>query len=85
MNSTRIAALVVSVGVSSLAIAPGRAQEIPADYKAVLSSLGKSGDFKDGVLKVNIPRTDVQVPAAKLAEGVRSAVNVLGKSTAGRQ
>ena len=23
-----------------------------ADYKAVLSSLGKAGDFKDGVLKV---------------------------------
>jgi len=37
------------------------AQEMPAEYKAVLSSLGKTGDFKDGVLKVNIPRTDLQV------------------------
>lgn len=30
-------------------------QDIPADYQAVLKALGKSGDFKDGVLKVNIP------------------------------
>jgi hypothetical protein len=37
------------------------AQEIPADYKTVLSTLGKTGDFKDGVLKVNIPRNDVRV------------------------
>lgn len=37
------------------------AQEIPGDYKAVLSTLGKGGDFKDGVLKVNIPRNDLRV------------------------
>jgi hypothetical protein len=37
------------------------AQEMPADYKAALSALGKSGDFKDGVLKVNIPRNDLRV------------------------
>jgi hypothetical protein len=37
------------------------AQEMPAEYKAVLSTLGKTGDFKDGVLKVNIPRNDVRV------------------------
>jgi len=37
------------------------AQEMPADYKTVLSTLGKTGDFKDGVLKVNIPRNDVRV------------------------
>src|SRR5688572_28274964 len=44
-----------------LAGATGRAQEMPADYKAVLSALGKTGDFKDGVLKVNIPRNDLRV------------------------
>ena len=32
---------------------------MPADYKAVLTALGKTGDFKDGVLKVNIPRNDL--------------------------
>ena len=37
------------------------AQEMPADYKAVLSALGKAGDYKDGVLKVNIPRNDLRV------------------------
>jgi len=37
------------------------AQEMPAEYKTVLTALGKTGDFKDGVLKVNIPRNDVRV------------------------
>jgi hypothetical protein len=35
--------------------------DIPADYKAVLDTLGRTGDFKDGVLKVNIPRNDLSV------------------------
>jgi hypothetical protein len=43
---------------------PARAQEIPADYRQVLSTLGKQGDFKDNVLKVNIPRNDVKVTVA---------------------
>jgi hypothetical protein len=38
-----------------------RAQQVPAEYQAVLTALGKTGDFKDGVLKVNIPRNDVRV------------------------
>ena len=37
------------------------AQDIPQQYRAVLQTLGKSGDFKEGVLKVNIPRTDLRV------------------------
>ena len=37
------------------------AQEMPADYAAVLKALGKTGDFKGNVLKVNIPRTDLSV------------------------
>jgi protein-tyrosine-phosphatase len=40
------------------------AQEMPAEYQAVLSALGKKGDFKDGVLKVNIPRGDLKVTIA---------------------
>jgi hypothetical protein len=44
-----------------LASASASAQEMPADYKAVLSALGKTGDFKDGVLKVSIPRNDLRV------------------------
>jgi hypothetical protein len=34
---------------------------MPADYDGVLKTLGKQGDFKDGVLKINIPRNDLKV------------------------
>src|SRR5258708_11874090 len=38
-----------------------RAQEVPADYQEVLKSLDRKGDFKAGVLKVNIPRNDLKM------------------------
>ena len=34
---------------------------MPADYQAVLTTLGKIGDFKENVLRVNIPRNDLHV------------------------
>jgi hypothetical protein len=34
---------------------------MPAPYGAVLTTLGKQGDYKDNVLKVNIPRNDLKV------------------------
>src|SRR3954449_11511865 len=37
------------------------AQTMPADYDGVLKALGKQGDFKANVLKVNIPRNDLKV------------------------
>jgi hypothetical protein len=37
------------------------AQSMPADYDSVLKTLGKQGDFKDAVLKINIPRNDLKV------------------------
>jgi hypothetical protein len=37
------------------------AQTMPTDYDGVLKTLGKQGDFKDGVLKLNIPRNDLKV------------------------
>src|SRR2546421_993716 len=37
------------------------AQNIPADYQSALTTLGKQGDFKDNVLKINIPRNDLKV------------------------
>jgi Domain of Unknown Function (DUF1259) len=37
------------------------AQNMPADYDGVLKVLGKQGDFKDNVLKINIPRSDLKV------------------------
>jgi len=40
------------------------AQDMPADYQQVLSTLGRQGDFKAGVLKVNVPRSDLSVTVA---------------------
>ena len=37
------------------------AQSVPAEYESVLTTLDKKGDFKDNVLKINIPRNDVKV------------------------
>jgi uncharacterized protein DUF1259 len=54
--------VVVWTAVAGLLLPPAAvAQEIPGEYKAVLSALAKTGDFKDGVLKVNIPRNDLHV------------------------
>lgn len=43
------------------------AQEMPAQYAAVLKTLDKKGDFKDNVLKVNIPRSDLKVTVEGVA------------------
>src|SRR5215203_3333963 len=43
-----------------------RAQDIPTEYQQVLAALGKQGDFKDKVLKVNIPRNDLSVTVANV-------------------
>ena len=37
------------------------AQTVPAEYDGVLKTLGKQGDFKANVLKINIPRNDLKV------------------------
>jgi len=61
-------ALIVSSAFSLILCGPlaVRAQEIPATYKQVLDTLGKTGDFKDNVLKVNIPRNDIAVTVASV-------------------
>jgi hypothetical protein len=51
-------ATAVALATSVMSVA---GQQTPADYQAVLTALGKTGDFKDGVLKVNIPRNDLAV------------------------
>ena len=40
---------------------PAKDAAMPADYQQVLTTLGKQGDFKANVLKINIPRNDVHV------------------------
>src|SRR6478672_1654186 len=53
MKLASIAAFVAAVSL--------HAQEMPSDYQSVLKSLGKQGDYKAKVLKVNIPRSDLKV------------------------
>jgi hypothetical protein len=60
-----LAILGVMVSLTSFA-SPVRAQEMPTSYKQVLDTLGKTGDFKDNVLKVNIPRNDLSVTVANV-------------------
>lgn len=48
-------------GTVLLLSAVASAQNMPADYDGVLKALGKQGDFKANVLKVNIPRNDLKV------------------------
>jgi Domain of Unknown Function (DUF1259) len=63
----RVGIIIGVVLLSTTTIAPAWAQDVPAPYKEVLTFLGKSGDFKDNVLKVNIPRNDVTVTVASVA------------------
>lgn len=37
------------------------AQDMPSDYREVLKTLDRKGDFKAGVLKINIPRNDLKM------------------------
>ncbi len=54
--------LLVTVAVCCLVTAASLvAQDVPADYQEVLKTLDKKGDFKAGVLKVNIPRNDLKM------------------------
>src|SRR5215472_12418925 len=49
------------IGIMLASAAVATAQSVPADYDAVLKALGKQGDYKGNVLKVNIPRNDLKV------------------------
>jgi Domain of Unknown Function (DUF1259) len=43
------------------------AEDMPKDYQEVLTLLGRSGDYKANVLKVNVPRSDLHVIISGLA------------------
>ena len=61
----RVAALCAVLSLTSFA-SFARAQDMPVAYKQVLAALGKTGDFKDNVLKVNIPRNDLSITVANV-------------------
>src|SRR5207253_9819399 len=50
-----------SFGLLVLSACLASAQSMPADYDRVLKTLGKQGDYKANVLKINIPRNDLKV------------------------
>jgi len=58
--------LTISAVISLCLAARASAQDIPAEYQQVLTALGKQGDYKANVLKVNIPRNDVSVTVANV-------------------
>jgi hypothetical protein len=49
-------------------IGPALAETMPPKYQEVLRILGRSGDYKNNVLKVNLPRNDLHV----VVDGVRT-------------
>jgi hypothetical protein len=57
-------ALILAIGLLSFAARAASGQDMPPDYAAVLKALGRPGDFKGNVLKVNIPREDLTIAVA---------------------
>ncbi len=53
--------IVYAIGCLLLFDRSAFAQEVPSDYQDVLKALDRKGDFKAGVLKVNIPRNDLKM------------------------
>ena len=49
-----------AAALAAAPLPPQQAADMPADYRAVLDTLGRQGDFAM-VLKVSIPRNDLQV------------------------
>lgn len=58
---TSVLCFLGAVGLLIASSANVCAQDVPADYQEVLKSLDRKGDFKAGVLKVNIPRNDLKM------------------------
>ena len=58
----KIAIMAISTIVATSPTA--NAQEVPSDYQQVLKIVGKQGDYKSNVLKVNIPRNDLKMKIA---------------------
>src|SRR6266849_4292358 len=53
--------LLTTLLVTAVAFGAATPEQMPPDYQKVLDALGKKGDYKDHVLKINIPRNDLNV------------------------
>src|SRR6202051_1766252 len=58
--------LMICAGLSLSFASVALAQDMPTEYQQVLTALGKQGDYKANVLKVNIPRNDLSVTVANV-------------------
>jgi Domain of Unknown Function (DUF1259) len=63
MRTLLVSVLVIAGAVT---VNQAAAQDVPTPYREVLTFLGRQGDFKANVLKVNIPRNDVNVTVANV-------------------
>jgi len=73
---------ILTIGAAVLLCwASAATQDVPAEYQQVLTTLGKQGDYKANVLKVNTPRNDVSVTVANVKTPTPLA-SAAGKSKA---
>src|SRR5579864_313921 len=56
-----------ALAISSISMFAAYGQQMPAEYDQAMKTLGKQGDFKDNVLKINIPRNDLKVTVDGIA------------------
>ena len=63
-SGTKLGIKILVVLSLGLITRPGYSQETPSDYQEVLKIVGKTGDYKSNVLKVNIPRNDLHMNVA---------------------
>jgi len=64
MSNSKKKLLIVLFFLSMFFATSAIAEEVPSDYQEVLRTLDRKGDFKAGVLKVNIPRNDLKITVA---------------------
>jgi len=61
MRTIICSVLLTTLLVTAAAFGAATPEQMPPDYQKVLDALGKKGDYKDHVLKINIPRNDLNV------------------------
>src|SRR5512143_704833 len=61
MRSIKTVTFLLTVCALTSPLVLAQAQQTPKEYQDVLNALGKKGDYKDNVLKIDIPRDDLKV------------------------
>src|SRR5881392_3518110 len=67
MSKTTIFSILLWATIIAVVTRAAKAQETPAEYQQVLKIVGKTGDYKSNVLKINVPRNDLHVKIAGYA------------------